>query len=91
MPGLILAMFFIGAALGMRYNVLILIPALGLLVVATLAAASGGDVSACFITAALAFAALQIGYLGGAVMRSYVGLRLLAKAASRRRSSALPS
>ena len=29
MPGLILATFFIGAALGMRFNVLILIPALG--------------------------------------------------------------
>jgi hypothetical protein len=83
MPGLILATFFIGAALGMRFNVLVLIPAFGVLVVATLAAASSGNnVSACFITAALAFAGLQIGYLGGAVMLSYVKLRVPAKAAA---------
>jgi hypothetical protein len=72
MPGLILATFFIGAALGTRFNVLILVPVLGLLVIATSAAASCGNVSACIFTAALALGGLQIGYLCGAVMRWWI-------------------
>jgi hypothetical protein len=74
MPGLVVATLLIGAALGMRFKVLILVPAFGLLLVVTLAAARahGSAAPAFFVTAALAFAGLQIGYLCGALMRFYL-------------------
>jgi hypothetical protein len=94
MPGLILAMFAIGAGLGMRYKVLILVPAFGLVFAATLAVASAGgsNISTCVIAAALAFGSLQIGYLSGAAMRFYITPRSPPKTAwSPTRGNALPT
>ncbi len=68
---LILLVFLIGAALGMKFKVLILIPAIGFALIAVVAGgiAYGDSVSAILIAAVLASSSLQIGYLCGTVMR----------------------
>jgi len=65
-------MLLIGAALGMRFKVLILIPAIGLGFITILAGGIGrGDsASAILIAAVLASGSLQIGYLCGILTRS---------------------
>jgi len=68
--------FLIGAVLGMRFKVLILIPAIGLALIVILAAGVARDdnVSAILIAAVLASSFLQIGYLCGAVTRYSIAL-----------------
>jgi hypothetical protein len=72
MTMLVLSTLLIGGALGMRFKVLILIPAIGLAFIANLAAgfAFSDSVSATLLTAVLASVCLQIGYLCGAMARS---------------------
>ena len=62
---LILSMLCIGAALGVRFKVLILIPAIGLAFMAIVAGgvARGDSALAILIAAVLASSGLQIGYL----------------------------
>jgi len=68
--------FLIGAVLGMRFKVLILIPAIGLAWIVILAAgiAREDNVSAILIAAVLASSCLQIGYLCGIVTRYITAL-----------------
>ena len=67
----ILLMFCLGAALGMRFKVLILIPAIGLACIAALAEgiARGDSAFAIVIAAVVASSCLQIGYLGSILTR----------------------
>jgi hypothetical protein len=69
---LIILTLLIGGALGMRFKVLVLVPAIGLAFIANLAVgiACRDSVSAILMTAVLASVCLQIGYLCGA-MASY--------------------
>jgi hypothetical protein len=66
----------IGAALGVRFNVFILFPAIGLALLATLVAAIGhGDrIGSVVVTMALAASALQIGYLAGSATSAALAL-----------------
>jgi hypothetical protein len=68
--------FLIGAVLGMKFKVLILIPAIGFALIVILAAgiARSDSISAILIAAALASSCLQIGYLCGAATRYSIGL-----------------
>jgi uncharacterized membrane protein len=68
--------FLIGAVLGMRFKVLILIPAIGLVWIVILAAGIARDdnVSAILIAAVLASSFLQIGYLCGTATRYSIAL-----------------
>ena len=76
MSALVLLAFLTGAALGMRFKVFILFPAIGLALIAILAAgiARSDNVSAILIAAVLASTALQIGYLCGIATRYSVAL-----------------
>lgn len=67
----ILSTFCLGAALGMRFKVLILIPAIGLAFIATLAEgiARGDSAFTIVIAAVVASSCLQIGYLGSILTR----------------------
>lgn len=69
MIALVLATLLIGAVLGMKFKVLILIPAIGLALAAILigGVARGDSASTIVITAELAAVCLQIGYLGGII------------------------
>jgi hypothetical protein len=60
-------LFLIGAVLGMRFKVLILMPAIGFALVVVLAGgiAGGASLTATLIAAVLASICLQFGYLGG--------------------------
>ena len=71
MAMLVLSMFFFGAILGMRFKVLVLIPAIGLAFIAALAEglARGDRASAILTAAVVASSSLQIGYLGGILTR----------------------
>lgn len=68
---LLLLVFLVGALLGMRFKVLVLIPATGFLCMAVLAACLIRAESFSFTIAAvvLAVSGLQVGYLGGVVTR----------------------
>ena len=63
--------FAFGGMLGLCYRVLILCPAIGLalLAAAVVGIARGDHVTTIALAMILAGAALQIGYLGGVVMR----------------------
>jgi hypothetical protein len=63
--------FLLGALLGIKFRVLILIPALGaiLLTVVAIGIAHADAVWAILITLVAAVSSLQIGYLGGAIMQ----------------------
>jgi hypothetical protein len=76
MPMLILFVFLTGALLGMRFKVLILIPAVGIAVIAVLwAGALRGDAaSAISLAAALAWAGLQFGYICGSAAQYRIAL-----------------
>ena len=69
MSMLLLLVLLIGAMLGMRFRVLVLVPAIGFLFTAILAACIIRAESLSFTIAAvvLTVSCLQIGYLGGAV------------------------
>ncbi len=71
MPMLILFVFLTGALLGMRFKVLILIPTVGIAVIAILCLGvlRGDAASAILFPAALAWAALEFGYLCGSATR----------------------
>jgi hypothetical protein len=71
MSMLMLLAVLAGAVLGMRFKVLILVPAIGLMIVAVLVGGivRGDGVSIVTITAFLAASCTQIGYLGGTVTR----------------------
>lgn len=71
MSMLLLLVLLIGALLGMRFKVLVLIPAMGFLFMAILAECVIRAESLSFTIAAvvLAVSSLQIGYLGGVVTR----------------------
>ena len=66
--------FLTGAALSVRFRVLILFPAIGLAVIGTAAVGNGhGDqVGAVMLTIALTAAALQVGYLFGLIARAVI-------------------
>jgi len=76
MSMLILLAFLLGAVLGMRFKVFILIPAIGftLLAVLLVGAARGDSVSGMLIAAVLASSCLQIGYMFGIIARYSVAL-----------------
>lgn len=65
-----LSVLLIGCALGLRFRVLILLPAIGLVWMAYLAdgVVRGDAISAILVGGALAAICLQIGYLVGATM-----------------------
>jgi len=60
-----------GAALGMRFKVLVLVPAIGftLLVAAGTGLGRGDSLGTVLLMAAAAVASLQIGYFGGGIIR----------------------
>ena len=65
--------FLIGATLSVRFNVVILFPAIGLAVVGTAVGIAHGDsVGAVMLTIALIAVALQVGYLFGLVPRAVI-------------------
>ena len=68
---LIVLVFLIGAVLGMRFKVFILVPAIGSTLAAIVAGgvAYGTNVPVILATAVLAATSLQIGYLGGLATR----------------------
>ncbi len=68
---LILAMLCIGAVLGARFKILILVPAIGLGCAAVLAAgiARGDSAMATLVAVVVASSGLQIGYLCGVLMQ----------------------
>jgi hypothetical protein len=68
--------FLLGAFLGIKFRVLILIPALGaiLLTVVAIGIAHADAVWAILITLAAAVSSLQIGYLGGAIIQYALAL-----------------
>jgi hypothetical protein len=70
--------FLIGAALGLRFKVLILLPAIGLATLATAAVgnAHGDRVATVMVAIVLVAAALQIGYLFGIVARATIRFAL---------------
>jgi hypothetical protein len=85
MSMLALLSFLIGALLGMRFKVLILVPiSLAITAVVVIAIARGDGLSTMLLAEALVLCCLQIGYLGGLLTRYML---VLARAASMRRSS----
>jgi len=71
MSMLLLLVLLIGAALGMRFKVLVLVPAIGFLFTAILVACvmRGESLSMTIAAVVLTVSCLQIGYLGGVVTR----------------------
>lgn len=71
---LIVSMMLVGAVLGARFKVLILVPAIALASTANVASGivRGDSVSTILIAAAIAAVGLQIGYLCG-IVGHYVG------------------
>ena len=67
--------FLVGATLSVRFQVLILFPAISLAVVATtvMGIAHGDSVGAVMLTIAFTAVALQVGYLFGLVTRAIIG------------------
>jgi hypothetical protein len=78
-------LFLVGAVLGMRFKVLILIPAIGFAVGVVLAAGIAGGASLAAILAATALASicLQFGYLGGIGTRYSMALIRTARSQQR--------
>jgi hypothetical protein len=68
---LILLVFLTGAVLGLRFKVLVLVPAMGLAILAVIATgvARGHSFPAILIAGVLALICVQIGYLGGLLTR----------------------
>jgi hypothetical protein len=66
--------FLIGAALALRFNVLILVPAIGLALIGTTAVgiAHGDPMGSVVLTMVLIGTTLQVGYLAGIVARAVV-------------------
>ena len=70
-PALITLPLLAGAIFGMRYKILILVPAVGCILVVVFAGGLARDdsMAATMLATMLASASLQIGYLCGALMR----------------------
>jgi len=68
---MVILAFLIGALLGTRFTVLILVPAITLAVIGVAASgvARGDNVSTIFVAAMLSTICLQVGYLFGAATR----------------------
>ena len=68
-------LFLIGATLSVRFNVVILFPAIGLAGVGTAAVgiAHGDSIGTVTLTIAFTAVALQVGYLFGLVTRAIIG------------------
>jgi hypothetical protein len=68
---LTLSTFLIGAVLGLRFKVLILMPTIGLAILAIVAGCSarGHSAAATLIAVGLAVSCLQIGYFCGTIAR----------------------
>jgi hypothetical protein len=83
-------LFLVGAVLGMRFKVLILIAAIGFAMVVVLAGgiAGGASLTAISIAAGLASICLQFGYLGGIGTR--YSMALIRAARSRQRFAPRP-
>ena len=85
MSTLALLSFLVGALLGMRFKVLILIPVgLAINAVVVIAIARGDALSTMLLADALVLCCLQLGYLGGIFTRYTL---VLVRAASIRRAS----
>ena len=82
----ILLVFLTGAVLGLRFKVLVLVPAMGLgtIAVITTGMARGYGLRAILISAVLAVICVQIGYFGGLLTRYATAL---ARAGSQRKPS----
>ena len=76
MSTVILLAFLLGAVLGMRFKVFILIPAIGLIFIAILAGAiaRGSGMAGTLIAAVLASSSVQIGYVLGTIAQYSVAL-----------------
>jgi hypothetical protein len=64
----VITVAFLGVIFALRFNVLVLIPALMMVLAITLPLASN-EISSTLITVFLAITALEVGYLAGAVIR----------------------
>jgi hypothetical protein len=86
MSMLVLLAFFLGAVLGVRFKVFILIPVTGLALIAIFAvgAARGNSISATLIAGVLTLCCLQIGYILGIIALYSV---TLARAERQRKAS----
>jgi hypothetical protein len=73
---IVLLVFLLGAVLGMRFKVLILIPVIAFALISIVAGGigSGDSFWAALTAAVLASVCLQIGYLGGTVTRHTMAL-----------------
>jgi hypothetical protein len=83
---LVALVLLFGAVLGMRFKVLILVPAIGFAAVAVLAGglATNATLPAILLAAVLASIGLQVGYFGGIVTRYSM---TLARTADQRKAS----
>ena len=82
----ILLVFLTGAVLGLRFKVLVLVPAMGLAIIAITATgmASGYSLAAVLTAGVLALICVQIGYIGGLLTRYAM---TLARVESERKAS----
>ncbi len=80
---------FLGAALGLRFNVLVLAPAIGLTALIGAGAGIALDEAtwSVMLTTALLASGLQLGYLGGAFVRHGIFPIRTSAATGRRRSA----
>jgi len=83
---MILLVFLTGAVLGLRFKVLVLVPAMGLAIIAITATgmAHGYGLAAVLTAGVLALICVQIGYIGGLLARYAM---TLARAGSERKAS----
>jgi hypothetical protein len=81
-----------GVVLGLRFRVLVLLPAICVLTLVTLGAGIANSSSAgnLLLAVVVAVAALQIGYLGGAVIRSAYAEQRTQKASQDEEIGVLP-
>ncbi|HLH93797.1 MAG TPA: hypothetical protein VKW08_01630 [Xanthobacteraceae bacterium] len=82
--------FLIGAVMGLRFRVLVLVPAMGIALPLTVAAAiiQGYSLGQTLVTAAVGIVGLQVGYLAGVGVRH---LLVVARASRIRARSAADS
>ena len=88
----ILSMLF-GVALGLRFKVLVLFPAIlmSLVLNAGIAAAQGNDLWATLLAIALSAIGIQVGFLGGISARYFLMARRPPHRAGQQRRPALPA
>jgi hypothetical protein len=79
----------LGAVLGLRFRVLVLLPAIGCILVAT--PFLGSDLARGALAALLAVVGLQMGYLGGIATRHIMVLTRASRTRTRPRRATSPS